>query len=80
MNSRYGRIREGEGKMNKQLKAEIIRKYGSQYLFAGALGIREATVSSVVRNRKRLGEVQRRVWAAALGVDERQLFSENCDG
>jgi plasmid maintenance system antidote protein VapI len=56
--------------MNRELKAEIIRRFGCQYPFAAALGIREALVSSVIQGKHSLSEEEKRKWAKALGVDE----------
>jgi len=63
--------------MNKELKAEIIRRFGAQYPFAAFLGIREATVSGVIRGRKTLDASTKRKWAAALEKDVRQLFPDD---
>ena len=61
--------------MNLELKAAIIRKYGAQFPFAADLGIREATVSAVIRGRLILDEGNRKKWAQALGVaDCERLF------
>ena len=66
--------------MNRELKAEIIRHYGAQYPFAAALGIREATVSAVIRGRYTPDDETKRKWAALLGVDVKRLFQEvNCN-
>jgi hypothetical protein len=56
--------------MNKELKAEIIRKYGAQFPFAAVLGIREATVSAVIRGHHILDDVSKRMWAEALGIED----------
>lgn len=61
--------------MNKELKGEIIRKYGAQFPFAAALGIREATVSAVIRGHHVLDDVSKRRWAEALGIEDyKRLF------
>lgn len=61
--------------MNRELKAAIIRKFGAQFPFAAALGIREATVSAVVRGHQVLDETNQKKWATALGVaDYHKLF------
>jgi hypothetical protein len=60
--------------MNRALKAEIIRKFGAQYSFAAALGIREATVSAVVRGKYVLDDKQKQEWALALEMDAEKLF------
>jgi hypothetical protein len=60
--------------MNRALKAEIIRRFGAQYPFAAALGIREATVSAVVRGKYVLDDKQRKEWALALETDAEKIF------
>jgi hypothetical protein len=60
--------------MNKELKAEIVRKFGAQYPFAAALGIREATVSAVVRGKHILNDKKKQEWARVLGIDPEKLF------
>jgi len=62
------------GTMNRELKAQIIRKFGAQYLFARTLGIREASVSAVVQGRQRLDPDTRRKWAEALDAPAERLF------
>lgn len=67
--------------MNLELKAEIIRKYGAQFPFAAALGIREATVSAVIRGHHVLDDANRRRWAEALGIkDYERLFQGASNG
>jgi len=61
--------------MNKELKAEIIRRYGAQFNFAAVLGIREATVSAVIRGHHTLDDESKRRWAEVLGImDYERLF------
>ena len=62
--------------INNELKAEIIRHYGAQYTFAALLGIREATVSAVVRGRQELDDKSKRKWAEVLNTDAERLFQE----
>jgi len=62
--------------MNRNLKAEIVRKYGVQYFFAQALGIRENTVSAVVRGSKEIPAAEKQRWAENLGVPVKKLFAE----
>ncbi len=66
--------------MNRQLKAEIIRRFGAQYPFAHALGIREATVSSVIQGKRSLTEDEQRKWADLLSVDEPEKLFAGGDG
>ena len=60
--------------INNELKAEIVRNYGTQYVFAASLGIREATVSAVVRGRKQLDKKSMLLWAKTLKTDASSLF------
>ena len=60
--------------MNLELKGEIVKRFGSQFAFAHALGLHEASVSRVVRGHVRLDDVTKRAWAATLGADVEQLF------
>lgn len=60
--------------MNKELKAEIVRRYGSQFRFAQAIGEHEATVSKVVRERVNLREWEKERWADVLGADKDKIF------
>jgi hypothetical protein len=62
--------------MNLELKAEIVRRYGAQYPFAAALGIRESTVSAVVRGHRALNDEEKSKWAAALGCNAKKIFQE----
>jgi len=62
--------------MNLELKAAIVRRYGAQYPFAAALGIRESTVSAVVRGHRVLNDEEKSKWAAALGGSVKKLFQE----
>jgi len=56
--------------MNNTLKAEIVRKFGTQADFAQALGINDARVSRIVRNRERLSPKEKNRWATCLGVSQ----------
>ncbi len=62
--------------MNKELKAAIILRYGAQYPFAAALGIREATVSAVIRGHYVLDTDSQRKWAKILRAPVKRLFQE----
>ncbi len=63
--------------MNRELKAAIIRRYGAQYPFAAALGIREATVSAVIRGRYTLNDEKKQKWADALGCKPFEIFERD---
>lgn len=62
--------------LNLPLKAEIIRKCGSQAQFARDLGIHDSGVSRVVRGWKELSDEQKAVWADILQVEVGEIFSE----
>lgn len=55
--------------MNRKLKAKIIERYGSQFLFATTMGLHEASVSRIIRGRRALSPEDRAQWAVALGID-----------
>ena len=60
--------------MNKELKGEIVRRFGSQFAFAHAIGWHEASVSRVVRGHIRLADEEKQRWAEVLGADSERLF------
>ena len=60
--------------MNKELKGQIVKKYGSQFAFAHAIGWHEAIVSRVVRGHHDLDDKTKNKWADALGADVNVLF------
>ena len=62
--------------MNLELKAEIIRRYGSQANFSTALRLDESLVSRVVRGRRTLEPEEQQKWALALGKKPADLFEE----
>ena len=55
--------------MNKQLKAKIIERYGSQADFAERIKEDESKVSRIVRGRRSLSPEDVRRWSKALGCD-----------
>jgi plasmid maintenance system antidote protein VapI len=63
-------------KINKELKAEIIRSFGAQYPFAAALEIRESTVSAVIRGHQTLSNDEMKRWADVLKTDIKSIFGE----
>lgn len=68
-------------KTNRELKAEIVRKFGTQYSFAWAAGIRESTVSAVVLGKKALTTAEKKHWGKVLNVkDLERLFPEASKG
>jgi transcriptional regulator with XRE-family HTH domain len=64
-------------KVNRNLKAEIIRKFGAQYNFAAALGIRESFISSITQGHDTLSDDAKKRWAHVLGVSVKKLFPED---
>jgi len=63
--------------INRELKAEIVRNYGAQYVFAATMGIREATVSAVVRGKKELDDKSKQEWAKTLNTEVAYLFQND---
>ncbi len=61
-------------RININLKMAIIRKFGTQADFAQAVSEREATVSRIVRGRRKLPTEKQAVWAKALGVKRKEIF------
>jgi|WetSurMetagenome_2_1015567.scaffolds.fasta_scaffold85738_4 DNA-binding transcriptional regulator YdaS (Cro superfamily) len=55
--------------MNKKLKAKIIERFGSQFIFARLLKIHEAEVSLIVRGRRQLPPEKKQKWCEFLGCD-----------
>jgi plasmid maintenance system antidote protein VapI len=62
--------------MNKELKGEIIKRYGSQFAFAHAIGWHEASISRVIRGHHVLDDDTKRRWSEVLGVSVKILFPE----
>ena len=60
---------------NLELKAAIIRRFGTQYVFAQALGRPEPIVSNVIRGRLRLPDDEQVKWAKLLKADPKVLFA-----
>ena len=61
--------------MNKNLKAEIVRKFGNQFLFSIFAEVHETEVSRVIRGRRSLSPENRVKWAQLLGLDPKdQIF------
>lgn len=61
--------------MNKILKARIVEKFGSQWVFAQEINEHEATVSRVIRGRLVLSAEKRARWAKVLGKSSAELFN-----
>jgi len=64
-------------KINKRLKARIIRVFGTQVDYAQEIGEDETLVSKVICGRRPLSLDKQKEWAKALGCKPRDLFSEN---
>jgi len=58
------------------LKAEIVRRFQSQWRFAQAVGEPEAIVSRVLNGRQGLDDVSKRRWSKVLGADVDRLLGE----
>ena len=53
--------------VNLDLKAELIRRFGTQVVAANRLGIREAKLSYIVRGHADPSEIEREALEQALG-------------
>jgi hypothetical protein len=60
--------------LNQELKAEIVRRFGNQFLFATFVGAHESDVSRVIRGRRQLDDATKREWADVLQVPVEQIF------
>jgi transcriptional regulator with XRE-family HTH domain len=65
--------------MNRELKAIIFLKYGTQEDFAAAIGENPSVVSKVVRNRRKLPQAKKLTWARALGCKPDRIFPGSDD-
>lgn len=63
-----------QNEINKKLKGKAIEKFGSQFVFAGAVQCRESFVSAVIRGKQKLSPEQLVKWSAALGTDVKKLL------
>lgn len=63
--------------MNRELKAQIILKYGSQSNFGQAIGEDETIISRVIHGRRVLDREKREKWADSLGCEQDELFKKN---
>jgi transcriptional regulator with XRE-family HTH domain len=59
---------------NLTLKAEIIRKYGTQAHFAEIAGMREDQISKIIHGRLRPTADEKFIIAKKLGLPETVLF------
>ena len=65
--------------INKNLKAEIVRKFGNQFLFSRFTGDHESVVSRVVRGKVKLSAEKEKEWAVILDIDDpKKIFEAKC--
>ena len=62
------------GKLNRELKSQIVARYGSQRGFARELKFGEDRISMVLRGRYNLTQGEQTDWARALDTTPEQLF------
>ncbi|MBU4186117.1 MAG: helix-turn-helix domain-containing protein [Proteobacteria bacterium] len=62
--------------MNLELKAMVIKKFGSQAEFSMVINEDESTISRVIKGRRRLNDEQKNKWADALGCKPNEIFNE----
>jgi len=65
--------------MNWELKRRIIEFYGTQADFSKAAHIDEATISKVVRNRKKLSKEEQKRWSKLLSCQPDDIFHVGTD-
>ncbi len=53
--------------MLQDLRAEIIRKFGTQSDFAAVMNVHESRISQIVRGRRKLSQEDAEKWRNALG-------------
>jgi transcriptional regulator with XRE-family HTH domain len=63
--------------LNIKVKILIIQQFPSQADFARTVGIAEATLSRIVREKRLPTAEQRRKIAAALKASENEIFAQN---
>jgi DNA-binding transcriptional regulator YdaS (Cro superfamily) len=61
--------------VNKKLKAKIIERFGSQFVFSQELGVHESEVSKIIRGRHQLSPEKKERWCSVLGCNE-TIFDE----
>ena len=59
--------------MLQDLKAEIIRKFGTQSDFAVAMKVHESRISQIVRGRRKISKDEAQRWMDALGCSSNFL-------
>ena len=66
--------------VNNDLKAEIIRRFGSQVVGADEMGIRENRLSYIIRGHAVPTEYEREALESALGPTVRELLKKTSAG
>jgi hypothetical protein len=64
-------------KINRRLKARIIRVFGTQGDYAQEIGEDETLVSKVICGWRTLSLEKQKEWAKPLGRNPQDLFNEN---
>ncbi len=64
---------------NFELKAAIVRKFGSQADFAREIGVREERISRAIYGRCRLTQEEAEKMAKGLGINASEIFSDGTD-
>ena len=64
-----------ETKINLDLKAAIVRNFGSQANFAQEIDVDESMVSRVIRGRKKLTRDEKAKWCERLSCETAQVFN-----
>jgi transcriptional regulator with XRE-family HTH domain len=59
------------------IRLEILKRYGSQELFAIASGLNETVLSKILRGVRQPTEQQRQTFARLLEIPADQLFGES---
>ncbi|MDD3579446.1 MAG: hypothetical protein PHW74_00330 [Desulfobacca sp.] len=62
--------------MNTELKAKIIQKFGRQFVFGRACGIREDRISRFIYGRATPTPEEKAIIAKMLQVQESEIFPE----
>ena len=64
-------------RLNLELKTELIRRYGSQFRAAHAMGLHEARLSQIIRGRIKPNMIERAALERVLGKGIAQRLLEN---
>lgn len=60
--------------MNLELKAQIIRRFGKQWLFARAAKVDPSDVSRAITGQRKVKPDQQAQWARILGCRAQDIF------